>query len=66
MACTRFVTCANRKVDGGRELPLRTVQQLLGHATISMTADRYSHFFPRSDDQAELAAAELSLIAVRP
>jgi integrase len=57
--------CANRKVDGGRELPLQTVQQLLGQATISMTADRYSHFFPRSDDSAELAAAESDLIAVR-
>jgi integrase len=50
--------CANRKADGGLELPLRVVQARMGHATISMTADRYSHLFPEGDDSAELAAAE--------
>jgi hypothetical protein len=30
-----------------------------------MTADGYSHFFPAVDGGAEIAAAELSLIAVR-
>jgi integrase len=45
--------CGARRVDGGRELPLRTVQELMGHSPILMTADRYSHLFPRSDDGAK-------------
>ena len=53
--------CANRKVDGGRELPMKMVQELLGHSSILMTADVYGHLFPRAGDSAELAAAELSL-----
>jgi integrase len=54
--------CANRKVDGGRELPIKMVQELLGHSSILMTADVYGHLFPRAGDTAELAAAELSLV----
>ena len=42
----------------GLELPLKVVQARLGHASIQMTADTYGHLFPRSDDGAELAAAE--------
>jgi integrase len=56
--------CINRRADGGRELPIKVVQGLLGHASIQMTADRYGHLFPRSDDSAELAAAERALMAV--
>jgi integrase len=55
--------CINRKVAGGRELPPKNVQQLLGHASIVMTFDRYGHLFPRGDDRAELAAAEAALWA---
>jgi integrase len=50
--------CINRRVDGGLELPLKMVQVRLGHASVQMTADVYGHLFPRSDDGAELAAAE--------
>jgi len=50
--------CINRKVDGGLELPLKVVQARLGHASIQMTADRYGHLFPSTDDGAELATAE--------
>ena len=50
--------CINRRADGGLELPLKLVQSRLGHASITMTADRYGHLFPRGDDGAELAAAE--------
>jgi len=57
--------CANRRVDGGRELPIKTVQTMLGHSSILMTSDVYGHLFPRADDAAELAAAELELIAMR-
>jgi hypothetical protein len=31
----------------------------------TMTADRYGHLFPRSDDGAELAAAERGVLRVR-
>jgi integrase len=34
--------CINRKADGGLELPPKTVQARLGHASIVMTLDRYS------------------------
>jgi integrase len=54
----------NRKADGGLELPLKVVQARLGHATISLTADTYSHLFPRQDDGSELTAAAASLMAV--
>jgi integrase len=50
--------CINRRVDGGLELPLKVVQARLGHASIQMTADRYGHLFPSSDDGAEMAKAE--------
>ena len=50
--------CANRKVDGGLELPAKVLQERLGHANIGITLDLYSHLFPRGDDSAELAAAE--------
>ena len=54
--------CINRRVDAGLELPLKVVQARLGHAAITMTADRYGHLFPRGDDGAELAAAEKAIV----
>lgn len=53
--------CINRRADGGLELPLKTVQDRLGHNSISMTADTYGHLFPNRDDGAELALAERAL-----
>lgn len=50
--------CINRKIDGGLELPLKVVSERLGHSNIAITADLYSHLFPRGDDSAELAAGE--------
>lgn len=55
--------CINRRVDGGLELPLKLVQERLGHASAQMTLDRYGHLFPRGDDGTELAAAERELLA---
>jgi integrase len=55
--------CINRTKDGGRELPPKNVQQLLGHSSIVMTLDRYGHLFKRGDDGTELAAAEAALWA---
>jgi integrase len=54
--------CLGRKVDGGRELPLKTVQELLGHSSITMTADVYGGLLPRGDDSAELAQAGKALL----
>ncbi|MGA2568674.1 MAG: tyrosine-type recombinase/integrase [Pseudolabrys sp.] len=55
--------CINRRADGGLELPIKTVQARLGHASIVMTSDRYGHLFPRGDDGGELADAERTLLA---
>jgi integrase len=54
--------CINRRKDGGLELPLKVVQHRLGHSSIQMTSDVYGHLFPRSDDGAELAAAQKALL----
>jgi integrase len=54
--------CINRRADGGLELPLKVVQARLGHSSIQMTADRYGHLFPSTDDGAELAAAERAFL----
>jgi integrase len=50
--------CIHRKADGGLELPVKSVQERLGHASIMITSDVYGHLFPRVDDGAELAEAE--------
>jgi integrase len=55
--------CINPKDRGGRELPAKVVQHLLGHSSIVMTLDRYGHLFPRGDDRAELAKAARALLA---
>jgi integrase len=39
------------------------VQQRMGHASIAITMDVYGHLFPSGDDGAELAAAEMALLA---
>ncbi|MHC2488158.1 site-specific integrase [Sinorhizobium meliloti] len=52
----------NRQADGGLGLPLKVVQERMGHSSITMTADTYGHLFPRGDDADELAAAEASLL----
>ena len=54
--------CINRKADGGLELPAKTVQERLGHSTIAMTLDTYSHLFPQNDAHTEFAAAEKALL----
>jgi len=52
----------NRKEDGGLGLPPKSVQERLGHSTIALTMDTYSHLFPRTDDASELASAEAALL----
>ena len=47
----------------GLELPMKMVQERLGHSTLAMTADTYGHLFPTNDDGAELAKAEKFFLA---
>jgi integrase len=55
--------CINTNEDGGLGLPPKVVQEYLGHASITMTIDRYGHLFPRGDDGSKLAAAAAALIS---
>src|SRR5262249_55615714 len=55
--------CINPRDRGGRELPPKAAQALLGHSSIVMTLDRYGHLFPRGDDKAELAKSASALLA---
>ena len=55
--------CINSRSRGGRELPPKEVQTLLGHSSIVMTLDIYGHLFPRGDDKGELARASAALFA---
>lgn len=54
--------CINRPADGGLGLPPKVIQERLGHASITMTYDRYGHLFPRGDEAEELDAAERALL----
>jgi integrase len=54
--------CINPKSRGGRELPPKQVQALLGHSSISMTFDVYGHLFPAEGSREELAASVRQLI----
>jgi integrase len=54
--------CINPKDRGGRELPPKEAQRLLGHSSIVMTLDIYGHLFPSGGDRAELAAASSLLL----
>lgn len=54
--------CINRREDGGLGLPPKMVQERLGHSSIELTMNTYSHLFPRRDDASELASAEASLL----
>jgi integrase len=53
--------CINRVADGGLGLPLKVVQERMGHASVVMTSDVYGHLFPNADDGEEMAAAERAL-----
>ncbi|MCL6707444.1 site-specific integrase [Pseudomonas sp. R2.Fl] len=55
--------CINRKEDGGLGLTPKMVQERMGHSTIALTMDRYSHLFPRDDEGDEMAAAERAFLA---
>lgn len=52
----------NREADGGLGLPGKIVQARLGHASITITMDRYGHLFPSGDDGKALSSAEGRLL----
>lgn len=52
----------NRRENCGLGLPAKVAQERLGHSSITLTMDTYGHLFPRTDDAAELANAEASLL----
>lgn len=54
--------CINRKEDGGLGLTPKIVQERMGHSSIALTMDRYSHLFPKDDDGDEMAAAERAFL----
>jgi integrase len=49
-------------VDQG--FSMKRVQALMGHSTITMTSDVYSHLWPKEDDHAKFAAGELAVVKV--
>ena len=53
--------CINREKDGGLELPLKMVQERMGHSSITITANVYGHLFKNGDDGVELKKAEQKL-----
>jgi integrase len=55
--------CINPKERGGRELPVKVAQTLLGHSSVVMTLDRYGHLFPSGTDRGELEASTRALLA---
>jgi integrase len=52
--------CASWWIDQG--LGIKRVSALLGHSSISLTADTYGHLFPAEDDAERFAAAERALL----
>lgn len=52
----------NRPQNGGLGLPLKDVQERMGHSSIVMTADTYGHLFQGEDNGDELATAEAALL----
>jgi integrase len=54
--------CINSREDGGLGLLPKSVQERLGHSSITITYDRYGHLFPRGDDAREIDAAELRVV----
>jgi integrase len=59
--------CINAKAkdgSGGRGLPPKQVQHLMGHSSIVITLDIYGHLFPDNGDRKELAESTKALLGV--
>jgi integrase len=56
--------CINREEEDGLGLPMKIVQERMGHSSITLTADLYGHLFPSNDDGAEMDKAMKSFPAL--
>ncbi|RRH90050.1 site-specific integrase [Mesorhizobium tamadayense] len=52
----------NRPEDGGLGLPPKIVQDRMGHSSIQVTLDTYSHLFPKGDDAGAMDNAAAALL----
>lgn len=59
--CTWLI---NRKVDGGQELDIKRVQKQMGHSSIAVTLNIYSHLLPQADQKESLAEAQRKLFGI--
>lgn len=50
--------CINRVADGALGMSVKMLQERLGHATVTITLDTYSHLFPNVGGTDDLARAE--------
>lgn len=55
--------CINRPEDGGLGLPPKVVQERMGHSSIQVTLDVYSHLFPKGDDGSQMDRAASALLS---
>lgn len=53
----------NRPEEGGLGLTPKQVQERLGHSSITLTMNVYSHLFPSQDDGAQMSAAAAAFLA---
>lgn len=54
-----FVTWQiNRKEDGGLGTDVKRVSEMIGHSSVTITLQIYSHLFPQADQRAAMAEAE--------
>ena len=60
---TESMRCAT-SMEGGLGLPVKMVQERMGHSSITLTAKLYSHLFPSDDDGSEMKDAEKALLPV--
>lgn len=52
----------NRRADGGLETTPKVVQARMGHSSIQVTLDTYSHLWPSAEASEEMARAEALLL----
>lgn len=56
--------CVSPKWRGGRGLTPKEVQKLLGHSSIVLTMDTYSHLFDSIESEDEMAESQAALLGV--
>lgn len=54
--------CINRREEGGLGLTPKQVQERLGHSSIVLTMDVYSHLFPTDEDDEQISDAAAAFL----